>query len=120
MLIIPERRESERLQVNLSALCWADDDAGLPSTAMILSLSTTGVGLISSALFDRGSTFSLDLTNESLTISRMQLARVVHVRPISDGNWIVGAEFLEPLSRNQVQELTACNAAQHAAVEAVA
>jgi hypothetical protein len=111
ILTVP-RIETDRLQVYLDAVCSADDDAGLPSTAMILSLSTKGVGLISSVLFDRGSILSLDMTNEAKTISRTCRAEVVQVRPFSGGNWIVGAEFLEPVSHKQVQALTGrCTAA---------
>jgi hypothetical protein len=57
-------------------------------------------------LFKRGSTFSLDMANREGTICCTRVARVVHVRPASGGRWIIGAEFTEPLSRSQVQELT--------------
>jgi hypothetical protein len=35
----------------------------------------------------------------------MRVARVVHVRPASGGRWIIVAEFTEPLSLGQVQEI---------------
>jgi hypothetical protein len=72
---------------------------------MILSLSTKGAGLISPVNFERGSTFGLKIRNEAKTVSRTCQAEVVHVRPFTGGNWIIGAEFVERLSREQVQEL---------------
>ena len=101
------RRARDRVTVKLDALCEASDGAASPlyCTVGVINLSTHGAACLAARSFGCGTTLRLELTNASRTIWHERHVRVMHERPVGDGNWIVGCEFLTPLDEPQLREL---------------
>lgn len=106
-LQVRNRRAHERFTVHLNAICEMTSVAGSAyyCTVTVISLSTHGAACISPRSFPRGTSLRFELANASRTIWHERHARAMHERPTGDSNWIVGCEFLSPLSEEQVREL---------------
>src|SRR5262245_38845023 len=64
----------------------------------VLDLSLGGAGLLLSRPLDVGLDFVLHMRSDSSQQAYQLPARVAHASRQPDGDWIVGCEFLEPLS----------------------
>jgi PilZ domain len=74
------------------ALCWG---------ARLKSISTGGVGLLLCYPFKVGALLTVDLG--PTTPARALLVKVVHVTDQSDGTWLLGCEFDQPLSEKDLE-----------------
>jgi hypothetical protein len=74
-------------------------------TALVISLSPNGAGLIAPRAFPRDSTFMITLFNRAKTAHYTRCARLVHGRPVSRGNWIMGCEFQSILEDGEFRDL---------------
>ena len=101
-----DRRASARHLCNLEALsrpleapetiCWG---------ATVNDLSSGGIGLNLCYPFKRGTYLAIDLKGPGEEAHTL-LGRVVHVQEqASDGTWLVGCEFVKPLSDSDVDFL---------------
>jgi PilZ domain len=97
-----ERRASVRHVCNLEAvsrplespdaLCWG---------ARLKSISTGGLGLVLCYPFKVGALLTVDLG--ATTSAPVLLVKVVHVTDQSDGTWLLGCEFVQPLSETDLE-----------------
>ncbi len=75
--------------------------------AQIRDLSAGGVGLAVVRRFERGTGLTIEIPAEGTYAGDTLLARVVHLRPLREGGWLLGCEFVSPLSEETVQRLVA-------------
>jgi hypothetical protein len=75
--------------------------------ARIRDISATGIGLICHRSFDPGRLIKIELQLPGTEQTRLLSACVVRSVPQSDGTWLVGAAFTEPLSPGELQQLVA-------------
>jgi hypothetical protein len=67
--------------------------------------------------FERGSGLAIELPTEEGTTATV-LARVVHVRGLSDGTWLLGCDFISELSEEEVQLVLNLDPVSHASLSA--
>jgi len=77
------------------ALCWG---------ARVKSVSTRGMALVLCYPFKAGALLAVEMTHQRQPGS--QLVKVVHVADQSDGTWLLGCEFVNPLSEAELTALT--------------
>jgi hypothetical protein len=103
-----ERRASARLPCNQETFCQPiaarrGDDWRWP--ARIRDISLRGVGLLLSRRFERGTILVIELQGTGKVCERMMIARVIHATPQESGDWIVGCEFINPLSDEDLKDM---------------
>ena len=99
-----DRRAAERMKVNSGTDCafagLIADDFG---PAKIRDVSLEGIGLIFVRRVEVGALLVIGLTNPARGLAKTVIVRVAHVTP-THGGFLVGGEFVEPLT---YQEFTA-------------
>ena len=99
-----DRRAAERFAVSGGAACsFALPVMADPGPARLKDVSMTGVGLLLARRVEVGSLLAVGLTNPAKGFARTVMVQVTHVTPVT-GGFLVGGEFLTPLS---YQEMTA-------------
>src|SRR5262245_44310813 len=99
---IHERRSTERYKVNAYTACdFASPVLEDFGPIRIMDISTTGVGLVTPEEVQPDLLFVIRLTNSAKKFVRIKLVRLVHVTPQDDGRYLVGAQFVEPLSNEE-------------------
>ena len=70
--------------------------------ATVRDISAGGIGLMVCYPFRRGTYLAVDLlgTNGAL---RTLLTRVIHTEDLPDGTWLVGCEFVKPLTDSDLE-----------------
>lgn len=77
----------------------------LPVLVEVVNIATIGVGLRCNSAFEVGTVLAVNLLpNDPDSLPACQV-RVVHSTDQEDGTWIVGAEFLEPLTEDDFKTL---------------
>jgi PilZ domain len=66
--------------------------------AQVRDISVAGIGLVLSRRFEPGMILTIDLPRTSPRFSPMLLARVVHATEQREGEWVIGCEFANHLS----------------------
>jgi hypothetical protein len=69
-------------------------------------MSTSGLGMLSTRQFERGTFVAIQLANLATAFSKTAVARVVHVVPNGD-KWFVGCAFQTPLDVDDMTAMTA-------------
>ncbi len=75
--------------------------------ARVRDLSASGIGLVLSRWFSKGAVLDVQIQQPNGSGPRRLLARVVHVRKQSDGQWLVGCALASRLSAETLQALIA-------------
>lgn len=70
--------------------------------AIVLDISTGGIGLVLGYRFDRGTPLICELRNSTRTHMKLLRMRVAHVTA-QDDCWVHGCAFLEPLNEDELQ-----------------
>jgi len=73
--------------------------------ALIINLSVRGAGFLCSRRFHQGTTLLLKWTKCSDFSPRKRYVRLIHIRAVGRGNWMIGAEFLNPFRKDQEDDL---------------
>ena len=73
--------------------------------AQVRDISVAGIGLVLSRRFEPGAILTIDLPRTSPRFSPMLLARVVHTTELAEGGWMVGCEFANHLSQDDLRAL---------------
>jgi hypothetical protein len=102
-----ERRRWVRFSTDLEALCTP---AGAESTneaerawaARVLNISQGGIALSVARRFERNTGLVIDLLIPSDPPPQSLRARVARIAKAPSGNWIVGCEFLWPISEEEL------------------
>lgn len=107
-----ERRIAPRLQPAFRTICRLDlpGPAGLPAIGLVWNLSETGLSMLMADPPSPGSEFSGELVPEEGGDGLPVNLRIVHVRPSSTGDYILGARFGSRLLPDAMQAFLASNA----------
>jgi hypothetical protein len=73
--------------------------------AQVRDVSLGGIGLVLPRSFEPGVILTIDLPRTSPSFSPLLLARVVHATEQAPGEWIVGCEFANQLSPEDLRAL---------------
>jgi hypothetical protein len=102
----PDCRRWTRFSCNVETVCYTSDTApGERRSARILNISAGGIGLLLRCEFSEGTLLHFELPPEMNLACANVLVRVVRVMPHGDGNWILGCEFADALSEDELKGL---------------
>jgi hypothetical protein len=68
----------------------------------VRDISATGIGLLVSRRFEPGTILVVEMQGDPPVGERLLLARVVHTTS-AGGEWLVGCEFINPLSDDELE-----------------
>lgn len=105
-----ERRSSSRFpgEQDLTcqpAVCLHRSEVGTTWLGRVVDISRTGIGFATSRWFAPGTVLSIMLSDESKGLLLRMPARVVHAMPKRKSRWMIGCEFISPLSAEELQML---------------
>jgi len=111
-LTTSERRIAPRLQPAFRTICRLDHPgpAGLSAIGLVWNLSETGLSMLMADPPNPGSELSGELIPEEGGIGLPVNLRIVHVRPSSTGDYILGARFGNRLLPEAMQAFLVSNA----------
>lgn len=96
-----ERRVAPRFRAAHGTVCQLDRGPK-PSVGLVGDLSSTGVSMFLADPPEPGEFVAGELTGEADAVGLPVLLRVVHVRPTSTGDFVIGAQFARPLSEAEL------------------
>src|SRR5262249_14115038 len=101
--LLTNRRAQPRHSCSLEVSCQPITAKGcdLWWLAEIKDVSTSGVGMLSTRMFERGTFVAIQLANLATAFSKTAVARVVHVAQSGD-KWFVGCAFQTPLDADDM------------------
>jgi hypothetical protein len=100
-----ERRASVRFATSRDASCNPISARAATLPVLIRDVSTGGIGLLATRRFERGTLLVIEVPDEEEATPSPMVARVVHVTLRDDGYWLLGCQFVGPLSDVDVQAL---------------
>jgi hypothetical protein len=71
----------------------------------VRDISTGGMGLVTGSKVEPGTHLVLELKSAAFLPTLALPARVAHATPRASGSWLIGCQFDQPLSQEQVQSL---------------
>jgi PilZ domain-containing protein len=105
---IEERRVSARLQPAFRTICRLDRrDIDHPTIGLVWDLSETGVSMLLADPPKPGTDLTGELMPEDGGHGLQVRLRVIHVKPMTTGDYILGARFSSPLHADQMQAFLA-------------
>jgi hypothetical protein len=84
-----------------------EDENSEPEHARIVNMSRGGIGLMCRDSIPRGTILRLELAGTDGQSPRVFVVRVKQSGIEKEGGWLVGCEFVQPVSNRQVLELLA-------------
>jgi hypothetical protein len=96
-----ERRVAPRFRPAHGTVCRLDGGSK-PAVGLVGDLSTSGVSMFLADPPKSGEFIAGELTGEADAIGLPVLLRVVHVRPTTTGDFVLGAQFVRPLSEAEL------------------
>jgi len=101
-----ERRAWVRYPCDLDSACQPLAGArGLQWPGKVRNLSGGGVALRLARRFEAGTVLAIDVQGRDESIVQTLLARVIHVLLQTDGSWLLGCAFTNPLSQDDLKAL---------------
>jgi hypothetical protein len=101
-----ERRAWVRYLCNQESTCRPLAGArGVPWPGKLCDLSAGGVALRLARRFEIGAMLAIDVRGPSETVLATLFARVAHVSLQSDGGWLLGCAFTNPLNEEDIKAL---------------
>ena len=101
-----ERRVYVRFSCDLDSACQPlAEPLRLQWQGRICNISRGGTALALARRFDVGTVLAIDMRGEAEEVVRTILARVVRVTFQSDGIWLLGCAFTNPLSEEDLKAL---------------
>jgi hypothetical protein len=101
-----ERRGAERFQPEPPSICRIVSEGQEPGLhATVRNLSATGIGLLVNHPLKAGNVLILNLQSGLQRLARPLPVKVTHASPLSEGNWLVGCQFVRRLSGPELQVL---------------
>ena len=71
----------------------------------VRDISTGGIGLVTSTKVEPGTHLILELKSVAFLPPRTLPARVAHATPRASGSWLIGCQFDQPLSGEELRSL---------------
>src|SRR5262249_28305277 len=87
------------------AISFGKHEIGTTWLGAVRNISLTGIGFTTSREFDPGRVLIIEVSDDLTGITLRLSARVVHARPKRKQRWMIGCEFLSPLSQEELQIL---------------
>lgn len=101
-----ERRAYVRFSCDLDSACQPlADTLRLQWPGRICNISRGGIAIKLARRFEVGTVLAIDMQGEAEEVVGTMLARVVRVTFQSDGNWLLGCTFRNPLSEEDLKAL---------------
>jgi hypothetical protein len=94
-----ERRVAKRFEPAYGTVYRLNDT----NDALVWNISATGVSMFVANPPESGTTVSGALVLEAGDTVLLAAVRIVHVRKVETGDYVVGAQFVRPLSRDELQ-----------------
>ncbi len=102
----PDCRRWTRFACNVETACYTSETApGERRSGRILNISAGGVGLLLRCQFSAGTLLHFELPPEMNLAQSQVLVRVVRVVEQSDGNWLLGCEFADQLTDDEIRSV---------------
>jgi PilZ domain len=101
-----DRRGEERFPCDLRPF-WGAQDANRADSpiASVRDVSTTGIGLRVWQGLKPGLVLVIRLETREKKLSRPLPVRVMHATQQAEGDWLIGCQFVRPLSDQDLREL---------------
>ena len=99
-----ERRRAVRFQC-FRVISLVTKPTGERVWGRMRDVSTSGIGLVAGTKIEAGTQVVLELKSTTFLPTLALPARVAHATPRASGSWLIGCQFDEPLSDEQVQSL---------------
>ena len=95
-----DRRVAPRLRPALGTTCRFDaaDNPTAPALGLVWNISLTGVSMLVASQPKSGEILTGELTLENGRSNLAIMLRVIHVKPIPTGDFMLGAQFLRELT----------------------
>ncbi len=101
-----DRRQTHRYQVSSGTGCdialQVLDDIG---TVRVRDVSTIGIGLLVDRAIEPGTVLVLALRNQAQSFSKTTIIEVCHSTPLDNGSYVLGGEFLIPLTYDEMRAM---------------
>lgn len=102
----PDCRRWTRFACNVETVCYTSETApGERRSGRILNISAGGIGLVLRCQFTEGTLLYFELPAEMNLAQSQILVRVVRVVEQADGNWLLGCEFADQLTDDEVKSV---------------
>src|ERR1700683_961516 len=99
-----ERRYAARRQPAVDTLCrLTSADGESFGTGLVWNISVGGVSMLLHERLQPGMTVHVELTTQDQSFAVPRQIRVAHVRGLLTGDYMMGAQFLEPLAPEEMQ-----------------
>jgi hypothetical protein len=99
-----DRRIAQRFQPAFGTICQLDrTDSDQPIVGLVWNVSRTGVSMLLADPPERGTVLSGALMIESGGPSLPISLRVVHVRTVTTGDFLLGGQFSKPLEPDELK-----------------
>jgi|GEM_PF-1434000 len=105
-----DRRVKPRFQPTYGATCRLNSTP--QQHALVWDISAYGVGLLLASLPEAGAEIPVELHTEGGGAPITTSLRVTHIRPLSTGDYFVGAKFARSLTEAEIDALTTPAAAK--------
>lgn len=96
-----DRRIAPRRQPALGTVCRLRPDDG-PALGLVWNISSTGISMLVSEPRTPGGLIPGDLETMTRGATLSVTLRVVHVRQLETGDYILGAQFARPLTADEM------------------
>lgn len=73
--------------------------------ARVRDISVGGIGIVAVRRFERGTGLAIEIPATDANTIDTLLVRVIHVSALPEGGWLLGCEFVSPLSEDEVAKL---------------
>jgi hypothetical protein len=102
---VDERRIAPRFQPAFGTIYrYKKAEEERPAVGLVWNISRTGVSMLLADPPERGGIVPGELTTESGGPGLAIALRVVHVRPLSTGDFLLGAQFSRPLEPEEMKQ----------------
>lgn len=99
-----ERRVAPRRQPAIGTVCRLSAAGGKNfGMGLVWNISTSGVSMLMHEQVEPGMTMRVDLVTQDESFALPRQVRVAHVAGLRTGDYIMGAQFLQPLTAEEMQ-----------------
>ena len=116
---VTERRTDCRYRPTFGTICKLTQGRDRTADGLVRDISEHGIGMLLAFAPELGRELHGDLTAEESSARLTVVMRVAHVRPLSTGDYFIGARFVEPLTAARIDPFVTPTGGRRQIVEAV-
>lgn len=117
--VTAERRTDSRYRPTFGTICRMNRGRDRTADGLVRDISENGIGMLLSFAPERGRELRGELTTEDSAARLTVIMRVAHVRPLSTGDYFIGARFVEPLTAARIEPFVTPGGGPRQVAEAV-